>query len=75
MSLPEERLAFTYSDTAELLHLSESTVRTLVREGQLESVLIRRCRRIPRDAILALLDANRCPSRAHDGQPAPNAGP
>ena len=55
MSVSVERLAFTYRGAAELLDLSESTVRTLVREGQLESVLIRRCRRIPRDAILALL--------------------
>lgn len=43
----------TVEEAAEILNISERTVATLIADGQIPSVKIRRCRRIPRKALLA----------------------
>jgi excisionase family DNA binding protein len=49
-----EKLAFTYQETARAANISVAMVRKLVRTKQIEAVQIGRCVRIPRHALLKL---------------------
>ena len=50
----DERLTFTYQETARAANISEAMVRKLVRAKMLEAIRIGRCVRIPRHALLKL---------------------
>ncbi len=54
-----DRLLLSYAESAELLGLSERTVRELVYDGELEAVHFGRARRIPRQALEALIEKRR----------------
>lgn len=52
--MEQEKLAYTYIETAKMAGVSVGLVRKLVRTGQLERIKIARCARIPRHAALQL---------------------
>ena len=51
----DSRLAVTMREAADLLAVSERTIWTMCNSGELPSVLIVRCRRIPMDALRRLI--------------------
>ena len=51
----DNRLAVTMREAADLLAVSERTIWTMCNSGELPSVLIGRCRRIPMDALRRLI--------------------
>jgi excisionase family DNA binding protein len=51
-----ERLLLTAREAANLLGIGRSTIYLLLRTGDLESVHIGACRRIPVDAVIALIE-------------------
>ena len=56
VSAPDDsRLAVTMREAADLLAVSERTIWTMCNSGELPSVLIGRCRRIPMDALRRLI--------------------
>ena len=42
-----ERLAFTYTEAARAINVSEATIRKMVRSGRIDVIKVGRCRRIP----------------------------
>ena len=50
-----DKLLVSVEEAAELLGVGRSTVYDLMRTGEISSVLVRRCRRIPMDALRAYL--------------------
>ena len=50
-----ERLLYTAHEAAEVLHVSRSKIYDLLRSGRLRSVKIGGLRRIPADALAALV--------------------
>jgi len=53
----QEKLAYTYHETALAAGISVALVRKLVATGKLEKIKIGRCARIPRHAVLRLCGA------------------
>jgi excisionase family DNA binding protein len=54
-----EKLLFTVEEAGEALSLSRTVVYDLMARGLLESVVIGRCRRIPAEALKALVETLR----------------
>ncbi len=51
-----DKLLFTPSEAAEVLGIGRSKIYELLNDGQLTSVRIDRCRRIPGDELVALVE-------------------
>lgn len=51
-----EKLLLTTDEAAEIVGVGQSMLYELMRRGAIESVRIGRCRRIPRDAIVAYVE-------------------
>lgn len=68
--MPVKRLLYQTDEVADLLGVGRTTAKALIKSGELRSVLIGRCRRVPDDALheyVHRLDAEQ------NGQPAPEA--
>ena len=59
-----DKLLFTPSEAAAVLGIGRSKIYELLNDGQLRSVRIDRCRRIPADELVALVERLRSPSAA-----------
>jgi excisionase family DNA binding protein len=68
-----EKLLFTVEEAGEMLSLSRTVVYDLMARGLLESVVIGRCRRIPADALKALVETLR-QGLTEGGQPSVRMG-
>lgn len=51
-----DRMLYTVPDAAEQLSVSEKTMRNLIREGQVESVLLGRRRLVPAQALAEYIE-------------------
>jgi excisionase family DNA binding protein len=58
-----EALLLTVEQAAAALNLSRSLVYEMLRRGELESIRVGACRRIPRDALTAWVERQRAAAR------------
>jgi excisionase family DNA binding protein len=59
MSVPPEAMAYNIREAAELVRVSERTIRRAIASGSLRAVRIGRAVRVPRESLTALLSGLR----------------
>jgi excisionase family DNA binding protein len=57
MGVPPEVMAYNVREAAELVHVSERTIRRAIASGSLRAVRIGRAVRVPREALAVLLSS------------------